>query len=167
MNASKTTFIYKAIPKNKVFVIYGLRSNRRSIVISAASNSISAVSNSIQRLNRLPATFLPYLIELNSTRQKGDVWARPQNVPPKSQIVPVVKSWENIPNLLDENVMKTVLFSTCILACVTGRRKGGRKVKMRAGGIRSPTAIFLRPIFSRFTRSSFPFPFPSDACHAG
>ena len=73
MNASKTTFIYKAIPKNKVFVIYGLRSNRRSIVISAASNSISAVSNSIQRLNRLPATFLPYLIELNSTRQKGDV----------------------------------------------------------------------------------------------
>ena len=24
-----------------------------------------------------------------------------------------------------------------------------------------------RPIFSRFTRSSFPFPSPSDACHAG
>ena len=24
---------------------------------------------------------------------------------------------------------------------------------------------WARPIFSRFTRSSFPFPFPSDACH--
>ena len=30
-----------------------------------------------------------------------------------------------------------------------------------------PTAILPRPIFSRFTRSSFPFPSPSDACHAG
>ena len=37
-------------------------------------------------------------------------------------------------------------------ACVAGRRKEGRKVKI---------------IFSRFTRSSFPFPSPSDACHAG
>ena len=31
----------------------------------------------------------------------------------------------------------------------------------------SPTAILPRPIFSRVTRSSFLFPSPSDACHAG
>ena len=31
----------------------------------------------------------------------------------------------------------------------------------------SPTAILPRPIFSRFTRLSFLFPSPSDACHAG
>ena len=30
----------------------------------------------------------------------------------------------------------------------------------------SPTAILTR-LFSRFVRSSFPFPSPSDACHAG
>ena len=30
----------------------------------------------------------------------------------------------------------------------------------------SPTAI-LKRLFSRFVRSSFPFPSPSDACHAG
>ena len=30
----------------------------------------------------------------------------------------------------------------------------------------SPTAILTR-LFSRFMRSSFPFPSPSDACHAG
>ena len=38
------------------------------------------------------------------------------------------------------------------VACVAGRRKGERKVKMSA-------------ILPRFARSSFPFPFPSDACH--
>ena len=31
----------------------------------------------------------------------------------------------------------------------------------------SPAAILPRPVFSRFTRSSFLFPSPSDACHAG
>ena len=30
-----------------------------------------------------------------------------------------------------------------------------------------PTAILPRPIFARFTRSSFPILSPSDACHAG
>ena len=40
-----------------------------------------------------------------------------------------------------------------------GRPWKERKVKM--------SAILPRPIFSRFTRSSFPFPSPSDACHAG
>ena len=36
---------------------------------------------------------------------------------------------------------------TTVLACVAGRRKGGRKA-----------------ILPRFARSSFPFPSPSDAC---
>ena len=35
---------------------------------------------------------------------------------------------------------------------------------MSAGGRRH--AILPRPIFSRFTRLSFPFPSASDACHA-
>ena len=49
-----------------------------------------------------------------------------------------------------------------VLACVAGRGKGGKS--------KWATAILPRPIFSRFTRSSLPFPSPSDACvccHAG
>ena len=41
------------------------------------------------------------------------------------------------------------------LACVAGRRKGGKSKWAR------------EEIFSRFMRSSFLFPSPSDACHAG
>ena len=47
------------------------------------------------------------------------------------------------------------------VAWVGGRRKGGRKVKISAGGRRyrsSPHASLARP---------FPIPSPSDACHAG
>ena len=38
---------------------------------------------------------------------------------------------------------------------------------MMAGRRRYSSMILLRPIFSRFTRSSFPFLSPSDACHVG
>ena len=50
-----------------------------------------------------------------------------------------------------------------LVACVAGRRKGGKSKWAREG---EGTAILPRPIFSRFTRSSFLFPSPSDACHA-
>ena len=53
-------------------------------------------------------------------------------------------------------------FPLIVLACVAGHRKGGESKWARGG-----EAILPRPIFSRFTRSSFLFPSPSDACHVG
>ena len=48
------------------------------------------------------------------------------------------------------------------LACVAGRRRGGRsKCAREAEGIVSPTAIL--PCFAR---SCLPFPFPLEACQA-
>ena len=55
------------------------------------------------------------------------------------------------------NPQPPTLSSGWKITCVAGRRKGGKSV------------ILPGPIFSRFTRSSFPrpFPSPSDACHEG
>ena len=55
------------------------------------------------------------------------------------------------------------------LDCVAGRKKGVKSKWAREGDAweGEGTAILPRPIFSRFTRSSFLFPSPSDAYHAG
>ena len=76
----------------------------------------------------------------------------------------------NIEGLRETNALfpaGPVISAYCFIACVAGRRKGVRKVKLSAGSEGEGTTAILTRLFSRFMRSSFPFPSPSDACHAG